>query len=53
MFKKLKEDLELIRRGLNMIFKIEKYLLPLKIIRALFNAFVPFINIYMSGMIIN
>ncbi|MCL2774549.1 MAG: ABC transporter ATP-binding protein/permease [Oscillospiraceae bacterium] len=53
MFKILKEDLKLIKRGLNMVSKIEPYLMTLKIIRSVFNAFVPFINIYMSGLILN
>ena len=53
MFKNLRTDLLMIKRGLNIISKIEPYFLTLKIIRSIFNAFAPFINIYMSGMILN
>ena len=53
MFKNLKEDLKLIKRGLDIISKLEPHFITLKIIRSFFNAFVPFINIYMSGLILN
>ena len=53
MLKTLKSDLLLIKRGLDVISRIEPYFISLRIIRSIFNAFAPFINIYMSGMILN
>ena len=51
--KKLKEDIRLIMKGLKEIHSICKGLLTLIVFRAIFNAVTPFVNIYMSALIID
>ena len=50
---KLAEDIKLLKRGVKIVSKLEPYLITVRVIRALVNALTPFINIYMSGMILN
>ena len=51
--KKLKKDILLIIKGLKEIHSICKGLLGLTVLRSVVNALVPFINIYMFGLIID
>ena len=51
--KKLKDDLSIIWKGLWEIHSIKSGLLGLIVFRAVFEAVTPFVNIYMSALIIN
>lgn len=51
--KTLKHNIKLILKGLNEIRRLKKHLLSLSIITAAFEAIYPFINIYMTGLIID
>lgn len=51
--KKLKDDIVLIVKGIKEISGIRSGLLSLIIIRSIFSALSPFVNIYMSALIIN
>lgn len=51
--KSLKNDISLIIRGLKEIHEIRRGILGLLLFRAVFNALTPFVNIYMSALIID
>lgn len=51
--KNFRKDLSLIYRGLNQIHQLRKGLLTLVILRSIFESIVPFVNIYMSALLIN
>jgi ABC-type multidrug transport system, ATPase and permease components len=53
LFKNLKEDIALTKRGLNIVKTLMPYNLTLKAIRAVLKALTPFIGIYLSGLILN
>ncbi|MDD6794413.1 MAG: ABC transporter ATP-binding protein, partial [Clostridiaceae bacterium] len=48
-----KNNIELIFKGIKLIYKLQKSIIPFSFLECLFTAIQPFINIYMSALILN